>query len=33
MRCVALVSDDRTDYPADAIVRDLRELPKEYFLQ
>ena len=33
MRCVALVSDDRTDYPADVIVRDLRELPKEYFLQ
>lgn len=32
MRCVALASDDRTDYPADIIVRDLRDVPKEYFL-
>ncbi len=32
MRCVALVSDDRTDYPADRICRDLREVPREYFL-
>ena len=31
MRCIALVSDDNTDYPADLIVRDLREVQLEWF--
>lgn len=33
MRCIALAVDGRTDFPADLVVRDLRDVPKEYFLQ
>ncbi len=33
MRCIALAVNGGTDYPADLVVRDLRDVPKEYFLQ
>lgn len=33
MRCVALVTDRNQEYPADIVVTDLRDVPKEYFLQ
>ena len=33
MRCIALAVDGGTDFPADIVVRDLREVPNEYFLQ
>lgn len=32
MRCIALAHDDRTDYPADLVVRDLRHVPDHWFL-
>lgn len=31
MRCIALASDNRTDYPADIVVKDLRHVPHEWF--
>ena len=33
MRCVALVSDVGRTYPADLVVRDLRDVPLDWFLQ
>jgi beta-phosphoglucomutase-like phosphatase (HAD superfamily) len=33
MRCIALAHDGRTDYPADLVVRDLRDVPDEWFLR
>ncbi len=32
MRCVALASDGRTNFPADLVVKDLREVPIEWLL-
>ncbi len=33
MRCVALAPDGRTDFPADIVVKDLRNIPVEWLLQ
>lgn len=33
MRCIALAADGGTDFPADVVVRDLRDVPLEYFLK
>lgn len=32
MRCIALAPDGRTDFPADLVVRDLRQAPLEMLL-